>query len=76
MLTPGGYSPARADRLVPLSAVRSGQVGLLEIVRALGDYLTSTEDEVRVKGETIWYRFDMHSLEIGGLTQIGPSNQG
>jgi hypothetical protein len=31
-------------------AVRNGQVGLLEIVRALGDYLTSTEDEVRVKG--------------------------
>ena len=75
MLTPGGYSPARADRRVPLSAVRSGQVGLLEIVRALGDYLTSTEDEVRVKGEHIWYRLEMHSLETGGLTPIDPSNQ-
>jgi DNA repair/transcription protein MET18/MMS19 len=38
------------DHLCYPQAVRNGQVGLLEIVRALGDYLTSTEDEVRVKG--------------------------
>ena len=31
-------------------AVQEGQIGLLEVVRALGDYLTSTEDEVRVRG--------------------------
>lgn len=32
-------------------AVNTGKVGLLEIVKALGEYLTSTEDEVRLKGK-------------------------
>ncbi|KAJ9107913.1 hypothetical protein QFC19_002656 [Naganishia cerealis] len=31
-------------------AVEEGQVGLLEVVRALGEYITSTEDDVRRKG--------------------------
>ncbi|WVR08275.1 hypothetical protein IAU60_005322 [Kwoniella sp. DSM 27419] len=35
-----------------LDGVNHGQVGLLEIIKALGEYLTSTEDEVRLKGLT------------------------
>lgn len=32
-------------------AVQDGSVGLLEVVRALGEYITSTEDDVRRKGK-------------------------
>ncbi|WRT69441.1 uncharacterized protein IL334_006427 [Kwoniella shivajii] len=35
-----------------VDAVNNGHVGLLEIVKALGEYLTSTEDDVRLKGLT------------------------
>ncbi|WWD04098.1 hypothetical protein V865_002163 [Kwoniella europaea PYCC6329] len=35
-----------------VEAVNNGTVGLLEVVKALGEYLTSTEDEVRLKGLT------------------------
>ncbi|WWC93066.1 uncharacterized protein L201_008031 [Kwoniella dendrophila CBS 6074] len=35
-----------------VEAVNDGKVGLLEIVKALGEYLTSTEDEVRLNGLT------------------------
>ncbi|WVQ79530.1 hypothetical protein IAT38_001629 [Cryptococcus sp. DSM 104549] len=35
-----------------VQGVNSGSVGLLNVVKALGEYLTSTEDEVRLKGLT------------------------
>ena len=34
-------------------AVQDGSVGLLDVVRALGEYITSTEDDVRRKGKVI-----------------------
>ncbi|OCF43478.1 DNA repair/transcription protein MET18/MMS19 [Kwoniella heveanensis CBS 569] len=35
-----------------LEGVNGGQVGLLEVIKALGEYLTSPEDDVRLKGLT------------------------
>ena len=51
-------------------AVQEGQIGLLEVVRALGDYLTSTEDEVRVRGRDLHQRTRsfpelIHLLSLG-----------
>lgn len=34
------------------SGVNEGKTPLLDIVKALGEYLTSTEDDVRLKGES------------------------
>ncbi|WWC65616.1 uncharacterized protein I303_108236 [Kwoniella dejecticola CBS 10117] len=49
-----------------VDGVNNGQVGLLEIVKALGEYLTSTEDEVRLKGLT----FLSNTLKIVNPTKI------
>ncbi|WVF68679.1 hypothetical protein IAT40_003451 [Kwoniella sp. CBS 6097] len=35
-----------------VEGVNGGQVGLLEVIKALGEYLTSPEDDVRLKGLT------------------------
>lgn len=31
--------------------IQDGHVGLLEVVKALGEYITATDDDVRVKGK-------------------------
>lgn len=43
-------SVSTSTYLTSLPAVQSGSVGLLEVVRALGEYITSPEDDVRRKG--------------------------
>jgi hypothetical protein len=34
--------------------VNDGQTPMLVVVKALGEYLTSTEDETRLKGRPFW----------------------
>lgn len=36
-----------------VDGVSSGEIGLLDVVRALGEYLTSTEDPIRIRGINI-----------------------
>ncbi|WVW86641.1 hypothetical protein I302_108694 [Kwoniella bestiolae CBS 10118] len=49
-----------------VQGVNNGSVGLLEIVKALGEYLTSTEDEVRLNGLT----FLSNTLKTVNSTKI------
>jgi DNA repair/transcription protein MET18/MMS19 len=34
--------------------VNDGQVPLIDVVKGLGEYLTSTEDDTRLKGKTVY----------------------
>jgi DNA repair/transcription protein MET18/MMS19 len=34
-----------------MAGIQDGHVGLLEVVKALGEYITATDDDVRLKGE-------------------------
>lgn len=35
-----------------VDGIRQGSIGLLDVVKGLGEYLTSTEDPVRIRGES------------------------
>jgi hypothetical protein len=37
----------------PMTGIQDGQVGLLEVVKALGEYITATDDAVRLRGKLI-----------------------
>ncbi len=39
-----------AFQLIPFLAISDGRAALLDVVKALGEYLTSEEDELRTKG--------------------------
>ncbi|WWC73452.1 uncharacterized protein I206_107422 [Kwoniella pini CBS 10737] len=49
-----------------IDGVSNGQVGLLEIVKALGEYLTAAEEEVRLKGLT----FLSNTLSVVSVSKI------
>lgn len=36
-----------------VEGIRQGKIGLLDVVKGLGEYLTSTEDPVRIRGEMV-----------------------
>ncbi len=40
----------RPDPKRDMTGIEVGQIGLLEVVRASGEYITAVEDSVRVKG--------------------------
>jgi DNA repair/transcription protein MET18/MMS19 len=57
------------SKLTAMSGVNDSSVPLLDVVKALGEYLTSTEDDVRLKGAFLALEPRMNSLTwTPGLT--------
>lgn len=64
-------SPSKA---IPadITGVNDGQVALIEVVKGLGEYLTSTEDDTRLKGMTASNRLALMSrLELSDESAKG-----